>query len=713
MPPLKGFSDNPFRTREDCIEATWALLAPLKAYKSPMGARIRIPVSTGAHFDEVAAQLEGFARPLWAVGALLTSSKDQSIDPRLQSWVDGLIVGTNPETQHGINGEYWGEFQTTDQRMVELEIIGYALLAAPKAFIPPLPADPSNPTVTETKNLETRQRIIKYIRAINGKEMPFTNWRWFRIMANLALVKACGVPYEEVKELMDLDHEILQKFYLGNGWAADGFWNDQGRQADYYSSSFAIQFSQLLYVKYASDIDPGRCELFKERARLFGDQFFRYFDTDGAAIPFGRSLTYRFAAAGFWSALVVAEVPLPSSLTLGAVKGLLLRHLRWWSKYPDIFHMDGTFNIGYAYPNMYMSEDYNSPQSPYWCLKTLISIALPENHEFWTCDELPHPLAANISTKTSRTDSKFLSVTGLNEPKQILVPSQNHHYLLSLGQFCPWPIKASEAKYCKFAYSSTFGFSVPTGSLIQQMAPDSILAISEDEGDTWRLMWKTANLQSGTVEFRSSNGSSEEIPKLSATWSPGKKSPLSIATTIIAPTKRWPDWHIRVHTITRCSPSKAAVYEFNTVEGGFAVPCRCEDGAALPILTSSSFANDHDNILNGVLDDETSSLILSPAGVSGIVQLRVPSSSASMEGKALKPDSNTNLMFQRSVIPTVKQRYLLEESEEKIQSVVAVFAISWKHVNLSAGEIWELWKDKPVVRLDGASQKSVDEIIIA
>jgi hypothetical protein len=192
-----------------------------------------------------------------------------------------LIAGTNSQNEHGIHGEYWGEFQTTDQRMVELEIIGYALLAAPEAFVPPLPADPSNPTVQEVKNLEARERITKYIRAINGKEMPFTNWRWFRIMANLTLVKACGVPYEEVKELMDSDHEILQQFYLGNGWAADGFWNDQGRQADYYSSSFAIQFSQLLYVKYAGDIDPQRCEVFKERARLFGNQFWRYFDVDG------------------------------------------------------------------------------------------------------------------------------------------------------------------------------------------------------------------------------------------------------------------------------------------------------------------------------------------------------------------------------------------------------------------------------------------------
>lgn len=431
----------------------------------------------------------------------------------------------------------------------------------------------------------------------------------------------------------------------------------------------------------------------------------------GAAIPFGRSLTYRFAAAGFWSALVVAEVPFPSSLTLGDVKGLLLRHLRWWSKYPDIFNLDGTFNIGYAYPNMYMCEDYNSPQSPYWCLKTLISIALPEDHEFWICEEEPHPLAKSMceTPPLPKLVRKKLTVAGLHEPKQILVSSPNHHFLLSLGQFCPWPIKASEAKYCKFAYSSTFGFSVPTGPLIQQMAPDNTLAISEDEGDTWRLMWKTANPRLRSVQLKLADGSIEEVPKLSATWSLGKRSPLSIETMLIAPTERWPDWHVRVHTITRKDASKAALHEFRTIEGGFAVPCRCEDGSALPVLTQAKFEKSQNIFIDGILDYGASSLILTPAGASGIVQLS-PSSGI---GQALKPDSNTNLMFQRSIIPTIKQELRLEEGEEQIQIVVAVFGVSRKHVSSSAQEIWQSWNDRPVVRIGGSSQKSIDEIIIA
>lgn len=281
---LRGFTDNPFVTREDCIAATHALLTPLKSYSSPLGARIRLPVSTGTHFDEVAAQVEGFARPLWAVGALLASesSSQTTIDPLLQSWVTGLIAGTDPDNTPGPNGEYWGPIIDQDQRMVELEIIAYALLSAPEAFVPPLPVDPRNPSPTEEANLRARSNLITYLQAINGKTMPENNWRFFRILTNLALVKVLGVPYAELKDGMDADHALLESFYRSEGWASDGLWSaETNRQADYYSGSFAIQFSQLLYIKYAADIDPKRCDIFRARAVEFATGFCRYFDVNG------------------------------------------------------------------------------------------------------------------------------------------------------------------------------------------------------------------------------------------------------------------------------------------------------------------------------------------------------------------------------------------------------------------------------------------------
>jgi hypothetical protein len=155
--------------------------------------------------------------------------------------------------------------------MVEMEIISYALLSAPEVIF-------------HKQEPRARKNIAAWLGTINGKDFPTTNWLWFRVMTNLALVKVCGIPYEELKASMEADLSQLEKFYLDEGWAADGTWSDEGRQADYYSGSFAIQFSQLLYVKMAEDLDPERCKRYREYASLFAASFWRYFGSDGTHV---------------------------------------------------------------------------------------------------------------------------------------------------------------------------------------------------------------------------------------------------------------------------------------------------------------------------------------------------------------------------------------------------------------------------------------------
>lgn len=133
---------------------------------------------------------------------------------------------------------------------------------------------------------------------------------------------------------------------------------------DYYSSSFAIQFLQLLYAHLAGDEDPARAEEFRKRAQMVALDLIHYYDDDGRSIPFGRSVGYRFAMVSFWGALAYAGVELPAPLTWGIVKGVVMRHLRWWQTQHDMWSPAGTLTIGYSYPNMYMAENYNSPGSP-------------------------------------------------------------------------------------------------------------------------------------------------------------------------------------------------------------------------------------------------------------------------------------------------------------------------------------------------------------
>jgi len=265
MPPLKDFSNNPFKTHGDFKAAATALLRALTPYQSSSGARIKLPLSTGTHFDDVAAQLEGYARPLWAVGALMHSKilSPEEVKDLIEPYARGLANGTDPA-----HPDYWGPVVVRDQRMVEMEIISFALLSAPD-------------TMFHSQTEQAKTNITDWLKTINGKDFPTTNWLWFRVMTNLALIKVCGVAKEEVLDDMKADLDLMEQFYLADGWAADGIWNDQGRQADYYSGSFAIQFSQLIYAKMAQDLDSERCERFRGRAKEFALTFWRYFDTNG------------------------------------------------------------------------------------------------------------------------------------------------------------------------------------------------------------------------------------------------------------------------------------------------------------------------------------------------------------------------------------------------------------------------------------------------
>jgi hypothetical protein len=152
--PLHAFSTNPLRSREDVVAAVTSLLDPLLPGFSPHASMVKVG-STGTRFDETAAQVEGFARPLWGLAPLLAGG---SAYAGTEQFVQGLINGTDPESPG-----FWGFMEDTDQRMVEACPIGFTLAVASKDFWEPL-------TAAQKTNVET------WLGSMNGKEMPNTNW---------------------------------------------------------------------------------------------------------------------------------------------------------------------------------------------------------------------------------------------------------------------------------------------------------------------------------------------------------------------------------------------------------------------------------------------------------------------------------------------------------------------------------------------------------
>lgn len=369
-----------------------------------------------------------------------------------------------------------------------------------------------------------------------------------------------------------------------------------------------------------------------------------------------------------------------------------------------MFNIDGTLTIGFAYPNMYMGEDYNSPQSPYWAMKSFVALGLSSKHPFWTTEEEGQPIAESQLSAS------------VKPPVQIVCHSDHHHFLLSSGQFCPWPLKATEAKYGKFAYSSQFGFSVPTGPLIQQMAPDSTLALSKDGGDTWRVPWKVLDYGFENAWLRRGCQILEEIPVLRSIWKPWKDADIQVHTLLIAPCQKWPDWHLRIHKIENVGQTQV---EIRTVEGGFAIQGReSKFGGVLPTCKEEASGEREFRIraenghLEGTEESPMEALICSNAGSSGMRNI-FSSNFRQRKGEILKPDSNTNLIWQRTLIPTIIGTTTLSpgSSAELVTAVLAIARRSGLETEYDNADIEAIWKDVPNMLHSGMDKAPSSDFI--
>lgn len=346
------------------------------------------------------------------------------------------------------------------------------------------------------------------------------------------------------------------------------------------------------------------------------------------------------------------------------------------------------FLLTWVYRNMYMAEDYNSQQSVYWCLKSLVVVGLSADSAFWTAQELPYPRQAQ-------------TVEIVPAPQQILcnVLQGNHHFMLTPGQFVAWPMKANQAKYCKFAYSSAFGFSVPTGPLLQQMPPDNQLLISRDGAESWATKWKCEPVEFCTIQVELNAETSITVPTAQVKWYPWGDRAVSVDTVLIPPNGRWPDWHVRIHRIKALK----RVPSVHIVEGGFAIHSRRKKNLMhLPVgeLMPESVLGSVETAISS--DDST--VVASADGASGIstqVKSAVP---FVFRSSALRVDANTNLVRPRTIIPTssIDMKTGLREGHE-VYVISSIFAISTRANggHQSAGPtLKQKWDDAPVIDLD-------------
>ena len=339
-------------SRDEVIAALVSMLGaldkqfPADSAQFPLG-------NTCAHYDVGIANMEGLSRALWGLFPLLAGGVETALS---QKYIDAIRLGTDPE-----NAGYWGETGPYDQRLVEMAAYGLGLALL-------------QDKLTDVFSERELRNLHRWLDQITDAEMPDSNWNYFAIIVQLGFKRA-GLPWDQ--QAVERRFNQMEAYYLGDGWYSDG----PGRPKDYYIS-MAFHFYGLIYATLNAEDDPERAAVLRERSCRFAEDFIYMSAADGASVPFGRSLTYRFAMVAFWSAVAFAGLDV---LTPGEIKGVILRHLRWWLDKP-IFDRDGILTLGFAYPNLAMCEDYNSPGSPYWALKVFLILALPAEHPFWQAE---------------------------------------------------------------------------------------------------------------------------------------------------------------------------------------------------------------------------------------------------------------------------------------------------------------------------------------
>ena len=572
------------QSRADAAALLLDMIRPLKAFYTPGKAFLNVSAA-GVHYGRKIAGMEGFARILWGLGPLWhTDNKDlpESLRQEAAEWqelcITGIQNGTNPSHE-----EYWGDIHDFDQRMVEMAALAVAISLSPQKLY-------------RDFSPQAQKNLYDWLNQINFKQVHGNNWRYFRILVNTTF-RLLGLAWSEA--CVEDDLALIRSCYTGDGWYYDG--NDG--QIDYYVA-FAIHFYSLIRAKLLQDMDPEFYQTTVEKGNQFCQDFAYWFANDGAELPFGRSLTYRFAHNSFFGALAFAG---GEGVGYGALKNLVLRNLESWLRRP-IFDNAGVLSVGYHYPNLFMSENYNGGGSPYWALKSFIMLALPAEHPFWA---------------EKAEEITYQPLKKLDHAHMLITHDANHHVqAFTAGQHCATNHGACAEKYEKLVYSNQFGFSVSRGNNLAMGAFDSVLAVSCAKEEFYRV-------HNGRKKF-----------SVTEEWI---RSEYEILPEVTVTTWLVPDgsWHIRVHQIKTAYPIKAA-------DGGYAI--ENEDAAGEKYGLNCRQA-EKDGVFAHM-----------PNGISGIVSL----SGGSCRVVDVFP--NTNLFYPLTVIPMAV--YELPAGEHQLVDMV-------------------------------------------
>ncbi len=282
-----------------------------------------------------------------------------------------------------------------------------------------------------------RARVLDLVGALAVQKAFDNNHHLFHLMP-VPLLEQQGrdSSREHLTPLLD---RVLA-WHRGDGWFIDG--NNRG--FDHYNFwGFHLYLNALCHLDQPWREQYGKrvhdlTSAFLDRARWF-------FGRDGGPIPWGRSLTYRFADLGAigWAHLNGAN-PLAPGLTRRMASGCLKY---FWDR--GALDPHGVLELGYHGPNAVVAEPYMTDGTSYFAAQAFSCLLIPESDPFWTDEEQPMPADGQGGRLVLPGAGMAVRVSPADGEARLFIAEQSfvHEGNWQRG-----------IKYCQHAYSSYLGW---------------------------------------------------------------------------------------------------------------------------------------------------------------------------------------------------------------------------------------------------------------
>ncbi|MGP3970634.1 DUF2264 domain-containing protein [Streptomyces sp. 6N223] len=358
-------------TREHWAALADRMLAALGPHRSPAGARYDLPGPASVS-GPASDGLEGFARSFLLAGFRVAGERGADPAGLMERYAEGLAAGTDPA-----HPECWPRPDQLGQAKVEAASIALVLQL-------------TKPWLWDRLADGVRERVLAWLGTVVGQPYPPINWVWFRIVVESFLREAGGTwSAEDIEEDLAV-HAALRR---EGGWLSDGA---EERAYDHYTG-WALHLYPLLWTELfdvtGTLCPPALRERWAADLARYLDDAVRLVGADGSPLMQGRSLVYRFAAAGpLW---VAAYAGVDGAGVGGLDPGLVRRTASGMVRHfteRGAPNAAGLLTLGWHEAWPAMRQAYSGPGSPYWAAKGMLGLALPADHPVWTAVERPLPV---------------------------------------------------------------------------------------------------------------------------------------------------------------------------------------------------------------------------------------------------------------------------------------------------------------------------------